>query len=160
MISRVRMVIVLGTALTLFSGSVAAQTKATKVSQGPQVGYIKDESIPGGCGCALFSPSERKKRLPKYVFFSGMDENRAWMNIDGRDVELTLTHASSSKGRERSRSSETYVRGSMKVSVVYVTTRFCKPNDEDGESTDYNATVTVIDGLRRRTLKLKGSCGC
>ena len=157
------LVVLLATAILLESSAAAQTSRVTSgTARRIEIGNIKDESAVGGCGCELTFSSERKKKNPKFVFFSGMDEKTAWMNINGRDVELKLKRASSAKGKERvgNRSTEIYVRGDLKVSIVRVVTRVCKPREEDCESTDYNATVTVTDGSRKKVLKLKGSCGC
>jgi len=123
---------------------------------------IKDESVFEGCGCYFSYPSESRKRFPKYVFASSFDEKTGWANIDGRDVRLRLTSSTRPKGREKigSRLTRTYEAAGIKVSVAYITTRLCKPNDENCESTDYDATVTVTKGDRKQTVTLKGGCGC
>lgn len=124
------------------------------------VANIKNENAYSGCGCYFSYPSEEKKRLPKFVFIS--DDNKyAWMNIDGRDVRLSLKHSSNPKVRNiGSRLTRSYSASGVTVSVVYITTRICAPNDENCEVTDYAATFTVSKGSRRQTIKLKGGCGC
>jgi predicted urease superfamily metal-dependent hydrolase len=89
-----------------------------------------------------------------------MDEDYAWMNIDGKDVRLTLI-ASSKNSVERPgiRSYERYRADSIGVRVDYVVTRVCKPNDENCESTGYAATFSVTNRGRKRVIKSTGSCG-
>ena len=123
------------------------------------VGSIKGS--PFGCGCWFSFPSKSRKRLPGQVFSSDIDEETALMNIDGVDVELRLVRSTEpNKERIGSRSTRTYVGAGVRVSAVYVTTRMCKPNDEDCEATEYDATVMVTKGARKQKIKLKGACGC
>ena len=126
------------------------------------IGRIKDDSVAEGCGCFFSLPYENKKRFPRYVFISPLDEKNAWMNIEGKDEKLKLIHSAEVRGREKigSRQSRTYVAEGIKVVVVYITTRLCKPHDEDCESADYDASLTVMKGGRRQTVDLKGGCGC
>lgn len=123
------------------------------------IGPIKES--PFGCGCGFSFPSENRKRLPPLIFSSDIDEETALMNIDGVDIELRLARSTDLKGKERigRRRTRTYVGAGVRVFAVYVTTRMCKPNEEDCEATDYDATVTVTKGERKQTAKLKGACG-
>lgn len=143
---------------------VRAQGKKSgaRDSRKSMVGNIKDDRAIEGCGCYFSHPSEDKKRFPRYLFFADIDEENGLMNIDGRDVRLKLVRSTKPRGRERigSRLTRTYTADGIQVSVVYVTTRLCKPNDENCESTDYDATFTVTSSGRKETLRLKGGCGC
>ena len=125
------------------------------------IGAINNKSVLEGCGWSFYFHSESKKQFPRIVFSSDLDEKKAWMNIDGLDVELSLAHSTEpSKEKIGSRSTRTYVAASIRVLAVYVTARMCGPNEKDCESTDYDATFTVTRGERKRTIKLKGGCGC
>lgn len=146
------------------SNSLQAQGKRTnlKPSRKPIISRIKDDKVLDGCGCYFSYPPEDRWRFPRYVFSSDFHEENAWMNIDGQDIKLKLRQSTRPKGKEKigSRLTRTYVASGIKVSVLYITTRLCQPGDENCESIDYNATITVTKGGRKQTVKLKGGCGC
>jgi hypothetical protein len=83
------------------------------------------------------------------------------MNIDGRNVELTVLRDEENKGvRVGYRFFQTYGSSNLRVRIDYIVTRICDPNDEGCEVTWYEATITVTrKGSSRRTGVL-GVCGC
>jgi hypothetical protein len=89
---------------------------------------VKDASVMQDCGCYFGLPGEEKKKLPKWIFLAELNEKSAWMNIDGRDVKLRLTH-STDQGRAgvRNRLTRTYVAAGIKVSVLYITIEYVGP---------------------------------
>lgn len=88
-------------------------------------------------------------------------EDNAKMNIDGSDVPLQLVKRVGPENEKVGRhSTEIYQAPGIKVSARYVTTAVCEPNDENCESTSYEATFTVTKGKRQQTVKLRGVCGC
>lgn len=91
-----------------------------------------------------------------------LEEQNAWMNIDGRDIKLRKVRSIDPRGKERkgSRSSRKYTAGDVDVLIERVTTGVCAPNDESCESTEYSATITVTKGSRRQIIKVTGGCGC
>jgi len=142
--------------------SVDAQKKTSLGhTSSVRIANIKDSNLVGGCGCYFQSLTESRTRSDKFIFGAGMDEDYAWMNIDGQDVKLTLI-ASSKNSVERAgiRSYERYRADSIGVRIDYVVTRVCKPNDENCESTGYAATFSVTNGGRKSVIKGRGSCGC
>jgi hypothetical protein len=142
---------------------MTAQTRLSSrgLPKGSIINNVKDASVLQDCGCYFGLPGEEKKKLPKWIFLADLSEGSAWMNIDGRDVKLRLTRlAGPGRAGVGNRLTRTYVAAGIKVSVLYITTRVCRPDDEQCESTDYNATFTVIKGQRKQILKLKGGCGC
>lgn len=155
-------------ATTVASSLASAQTAISQaqgrsaVERRALIGPIKDQASQFGCGCGFSFPSDSRKGLSPLIFSSDIDEETAVMNIDGVDMELRLARSTEQKGKERigSRSTRTYVAAGVRAFAVYVTTRMCKPNDEDCEATDYDATMTVTKGRRKQTIRLKGACGC
>jgi hypothetical protein len=144
--------------------SVIAQEGASsaRAPLPPRIANIRDSSVVEGCGCYFQFPAEwKKKGSDKYVFMEGIDDEGAWMNIDGKDVNLKLVGSS-----ERSvwgvgaRSSKRYRANGIAVRIDRVVTRVCRPGDEECESTDYDATFTVTKAGRKRMIKAKGVCGC
>src|SRR5205823_6438025 len=55
------------------------------------IGLLKDRNPAWKCGCA-FSFAGSKTNPAEYVFAHPYGRGPAWMNIDGKDVELTLTN--------------------------------------------------------------------
>ena len=99
------------------------------------------------------------------MFFAadeGQNQKEAWMNIDGTDVKLTLVSRTDPKSRERvgSRSTRKYAAQEIILDVTYVATRVCGVNEENCESTDYDATFKLSIQGRQRIIKAKGGCGC
>src|SRR5713226_4146680 len=58
-----------------------------------KIGFIRNQADSGGCGCEFSSPSEMKKRSPRLIFAADEEEQRGWMNVDGRDLVLKLIHS-------------------------------------------------------------------
>ncbi len=162
LITTVRNALLLLIIFVAMSTAARAQTKqpGTTSTGKPMIANIKNGDIYSGCGCYFSYSSEAKKRFPKFVFVSD-DDKQAWMNLDGKDIKLALTHRTTPKViKIGSRLTRTYSGNGYAVSVVYITTKMCAPNDEACEVTDYNATITVSKGARKQTVKLKGGCGC
>lgn len=122
------------------------------------IGYIKDENLVDMCGCAY----ARANTAPGLTFLSDGEVKEAWMNIDGQDVKLKLTHFQGSKRRARIGSTyrETFAADGIKVSIVRTVNRLCIPYSPDCETTGYNITITVKKGGRTETVKARGQCGC
>jgi len=141
--------------------SLQGELVRTKPPQQSLIGPIKDESVEDNCGCRFGYPSNPGSSFPVYVFLASYDIKTAWMNIDGQDVKLRLTHTTELK-RERvgGRFRSTYVASGIKVLIVYTITNVCLPASPYCEMTGYDARVTVIKGARRQSIKLEGACGC
>ena len=147
----------------IYGGMCVVAQKTTSLDQpsaAPRIANIKDSNLVGGCGCYFQSLMESKRRSNKFIFGLGMDEENAWMNIDGKDVKLTLVSSSKDSVERAGTRSETYRANGIGVRVDYVVTRVCKPNDENCESTGYAATFSVTNGGRKWAIKGRGSCGC
>jgi hypothetical protein len=140
----------------------SSQDVASTSSVKNMIGNIKDRNAQDGCGCYFSFPSEERKRFPRFVFASDLDEQSAWMNIDGQDVKLKLVQFSGPQESAKigSKLARTYAAAGLKVHILYVTTKICQPDDESCESTEYRASFTVRKGARQQTMRLKGSCGC
>lgn len=140
-------------------GSVSAQN----ASKRGLVARLKNNAIADGCGC-YFQYRGVPRNETYYLFFSSIedDEKTAWMNIDGKDVKLTLVRKMDPKVRERvgSKSTRRYVTDGISVDATYVATRVCKRDDESCESTDYSGTFVVRKGDQMQIVKAVGGCGC
>jgi len=143
------------------NASKGDQTKSTtRLPKGSMIDNLKDASVMADCGCYFGLPGEERKKLPKWIFLAELNEESAWMNIEGRDLKLRLTHSTNQGRGVGNRLTRTYVADGVKVSVLYISTRVCRPDDEQCESVDYTATFTVTKGPRKQILRLKGGCGC
>ncbi len=144
---------------TCFHSSASQETprRAAVTGRSP-VGTIKDQSRLDGCGCYFNFASDRRERC---VLYADLADGPALMNIDGRDVRLSLAkRLAPASERVGSRSTEIYQAPGIKVTARYVTIAMCAPSDENCESISYDATFTVIKGKRQQTVKLEGVCGC
>jgi hypothetical protein len=68
-------------------GTVSAQN----ASKRSLVARLKNNAVADGCGC-YFQYRGTPRNEQYYLFFSPIEdaEKTAWMNIEGRDVKLTL----------------------------------------------------------------------
>lgn len=150
--------LVLAILVTFFRTEAAQKGSPPRTRVKPSLVRPIDQSRIGGCGCYFNFASDRQERC---VFFSDLDEETASMNIDGRDVSLSLIkRVAPANEKVGSRSTEIYHAPGIKVTAQYITTAMCAPDDENCESTSYDATFTVIKAKRQQTVKLKGACGC
>lgn len=134
---------------------------AQSASRSRLVGNVTDKTVLGGCGCYFRFRGQRDSG--EYMFFEGIEKQAgAWMNIDGRDVQLTVVNDWGSRERERvgRRSRRNFAAQNISVKSTYVVTRVCAAADEDCESHDYAATFLVRKGKRVQTVKAVGVCGC
>lgn len=125
------------------------------------VGNLSERAPVRGCGC--YFRFRGAKDSGNYIFAEGIEyEDGAWMNIDGRDVQLRVVKDWQDRGKELvgSRSSRTFAANNISVTSTYVTTRVCAAADEDCEFHDYDATFVVRKGKRVRRVRAVGSCGC
>lgn len=125
-----------------------------------KIGILKNTDDFNGAGCSLWSLQDRRYLPGKYVFVSDYEEHAA-MNINGRDVKLKLLNSQELKRgfKVGDHSSFRYQGDAFDVEVVYTVTGVCKPDDEQCEVDDYNATITVTSGSARQTLNAHGICG-
>lgn len=134
-------------------------TGAQRASKRRLVGNVKNNLV-DGCGC-YFKFRGTNRNSKQYMFSQSIDQ-KAWMNIEGKDVQLKMVKEQSPGDRERlgSRWTKTFAGSDISVSSTWVTTRMCAPNDENCESTDYDATFVVRKGKRQETVRAFGWCGC
>lgn len=153
------LVVAVGASVSSFAQKGASTAKTVVV---PRVGNIKDISVVDGCGCYFQFPSDwQNKSFDKNVFMGDISGGKAWMNIDGKDVVLTPDGpAKGAAEKVGSRLRERYKANGISVRVEYVATRVCDPDDESCESTNYDATFTVIKAGRQSVTKAQGVCGC
>jgi hypothetical protein len=140
-------------------GSVSAQS----ASKRSLVANLKNNTVAEGCGC-YFRFRGTPQNAQHYLFFSSIAdyEKTAWMNIEGRDLKLSLTRKTDPQGRARigGRSTRRYITDDISVGATYIATRVCKRDDESCESTDYSVALVVRKGTRVQVLKAVGVCGC
>ena len=143
---------------------VLSTVSAQNASKRSLVANLTKSAVADGCGC-YFKFRGTPENAERYIFSSSIDDERtAWMNVGGRDVKLTLQKESGLKGKEAeklgSKSQATYSSGDINVTGTYVVRRVCDPNDENCESTQYDATFVVKKGPKSQVVKAVGSCGC
>jgi hypothetical protein len=127
----------------------------------PLVSNIRNSNLVDGCGCYLKNTSAGNAH--SYVFLlsetGSPENNRAYMNIDGRDTALRFVSSTQRPRRVRrgSQFAEVYSSGDVTARVNYVVT---KPSTPGSEATTYSATITVTRGNRSQTVRASGECGC
>jgi hypothetical protein len=142
------------------------QPSATRTAATPtpndtlKVDVIKEPFLMG-CGCYLQFPDDFSKEGRGDIFQAEGDD-RAQMNIDGKDVMLKFVRRTDWEGETKvgSTRSEFYKSEDTEARVEYVVKKLCDPGDEGCESIQYSATITVMrNGISRKTSPL-GVCGC
>lgn len=137
--------------------SVSSAQSQLKPAKTPLIGYIKNEDLVDMCGCTF----AHRSNSPGSTFAADASGETAWMNIDGEDVKLKLTHFGGSKVHKiGSRYTETYEADGVKALLVRTVNRLCIPYGPECETTGYNVSITVSKDNRRATVKAKGQCGC
>ena len=112
-----------------------------------------------GCGYSFWSVNKKPKfddpRTWKYLLL-GNYEKQAWMNINGRIIELRLVkNTIRYDGVKGDRYQQTYQSGEITANVECIATGF-----GDTHAVDCDATITVVKGDKRQVVKAAGSCGC
>lgn len=145
--------------IVMFSAFGGTQTFAQ--TQKLTVGNLKGSDYLG-CGCSFQTLTEAKKpHSQKIVFWSEYD-NKAILNINGKDTKFKLTKKGKRPSKEKigSRHSDEYTANGIIVKVDYLTTRICLKGEEECEATSYNVTITASKGNLKTIVKTKGACGC
>ena len=138
-------------------GTAKQKKISAQAANKPLIAYIKNEDLVDMCGCAY----EHITKDRGYTFSSDPTGETTWMNIDGLDINLKLTHFGGAKRhRIGSHYWETYEAEGVKVRLVRVVTHLCRPYSSECETTNYDVILTVIKGDRRQTVKARGQCGC
>jgi hypothetical protein len=112
-----------------------------------------------GCGCSFWpvnkAPKSDDRSTWKYLLVGNYDE-QAWMNINGRIIQLRLTNNTIRyKGKKGERYQQTYQSGEITANVECIATGF-----GDTHSVDCNATITVVKDDQKQVVTAIGSCGC
>jgi hypothetical protein len=123
------------------------------------IGVLKDLGVRNGCGCEF----GYRNNSPDFVLITDDLQNKGWMNIDGRDVELKQLSSSSTDQKDfkiGSRFTIMYEADEIKVMVAFTIIGFCPPRDPECATIRYKAIIAVRKGNRKQNVKVKGRCGC
>lgn len=146
----------------LSRGRSESQLSSRTANDTSLISDLRNSNLVEGCGCNL-KRSSAGRNAHSYVFFmadtGSSENNRAYMNIDGRDTALRFVSSTQRPRRLRrgSQYTEVYRSGDVTAGVTYVVT---KPSTSGGEVTKYSATITVTRGNRSQTVRASGECGC
>jgi hypothetical protein len=113
-----------------------------------------------GCAFQLGGPPEDSD-----VFQYDFDAPIAWLNLDGKDVKLTVDDYRENLVRKDQitkgdrRSWKLSAKG-VKVTIESHSTTGCDDAKDDACEASYeDATITVMTGHKTRTTRVKGNCG-
>jgi hypothetical protein len=126
-----------------------------------QIGFVDNSKskYQDGCGCSFWlAGKEPKADLPNTWQFIlvGNYEKQAWMNIDGKIVQLRLVSDTTRyKGKKGDRYFQVYQSRDVKATVECVANGF-----GDTHAVFCDAAITVVKGTQKKTVKAEGSCGC
>ena len=112
-----------------------------------------------GCGCSFWlvgkEPKTDQPNTWQFILV-GNYEKQAWMNIDGKIVQLRLVRDTTRyKGKKGDRYFQVYQSGDIKATVECVANGF-----GDTHAVFCDAVITVVKGTQKKTVKADGSCGC
>jgi len=131
--------------------------RSLAAEQPNRLGILSSAEHLDGCTCMLYLNGDHKKPL----FMSELKGQPAWVNVDGRDVELSLqTTTEKNMWTLGARFSRTYAAGDgLRVLVQYRVVSVCKPNTEcDGSRVSGSLTLNPAEA--RSSLPARGFCGC
>ncbi len=147
---------------------IAANQSATGESdtrhdqgEGIQIGILKNKS-PADCGCYFYPIVAGGKRdYDKFLFISD-STGKAWININGRNLELKEVGRKQAKGEYGYCAGKrcTYRDREVTVSIDFRVTRKCPPEPSGCEVTDYDAKISVEKDGIKKSVQSQGSCGC
>lgn len=149
--------------LSLIVSGASAQSRLKKPTKDalPRVGTIKDYPATGlmtGCGnLYVILPKDAAKTEQNYVFLARGNGDDAWMNLDGRDINLKFIKPL----RQRNKFLSRYNYRWRKVSVSVVIRGF-KPRSKIEKADDFmfEMMITLRKGRVVRTFRAIGSSDC
>ncbi len=115
-----------------------------------------------GCGCSFQTLAEAEKPRSMKIVFWLEDRETAVLNVNGKDTTFKLVKEGKRPTNQKigSRFSDEYAASGITIKIDYLTTRLCKPGEEDCEATSYDAMITATKGKLKTIVKTKGACGC
>jgi hypothetical protein len=156
------------TFLALLTPLVGAGARAD-----PMIGSIQDPAFADGCGCTFHRPGDAARKVwtrPVFLSTEGSPpgQNKAVMNLRGRDVEVTPStmrwFRDVPNPARGDRMSDTFrtADGRMTIRLDRTLRDLCPQGVRECESFAYDATFHVFgpSGQRLQTLRAKGECGC
>lgn len=139
----------------------SSAAKKVAAGQSKLIGLVGDDKSRNisGCGCYLKPASTPDEQRYYFLTVSGDDGFTAWMNIDGRDVKLSLESTTARPEHEHKgdTTTEVYKGGGATVQVILVITEEIPPG---GKIIFHSADIKVTKGKRTQTVKAVGDCGC
>lgn len=124
--------------------------------------YVKNTSIVDGCSCSFQKEMDFKKSNYNFIFLSEVEENPAWMNIDGKDVKLKLIQKKMAKNFKMGAKDVLFFVGPDDIQVKQTRSInfMCKKSDVECEYTGYKSSFEVQKGTQKEIVDLLGGCGC
>jgi hypothetical protein len=147
--------------LTFFANATIAQ-EISASGKSPVIGNLKRLHKTYGCDCKFQTLKEAKSDLGnKFVFQSNLAATPAWINIDGKDIQLKLIYGSDATNGSLlgSRHYKKYSAKGISILIRYVVNAVCPEENPDCDEVGYSATITVTKGGRRQSIKATGMCG-
>jgi len=131
---------------------------ATRRAAPPKIGFLQNPEEFDGFGCLLQLPMDHKNQTNRIVFMSN-SEDEALVNIDGDDVRLNRVAFDGGSARKGIHSVDRFRKGDITAEVEFIQTKRCIPNDENCDLTEFDAVITIVRGLGKRSVATKGVCG-
>jgi len=139
-----------------------------------RLGVVQDTSLDDYCGVNLKFSKDFRKNNRKYAFMiSYIEEKKAVMHLDGRDVYLQLKAWTTQKDAEKQTVSErlSLQNSNYRVEIKWLVTDICdKKHNEDCEIEGLRAYISIYrnnrsdgnlsDNISIRHARLLGIKGC
>lgn len=124
------------------------------------IGPLKDRNLARHCGCASSLPGNRQE----FVFAHPFGRGPAWINIDGKDVQLTLVNPTGDANdwSEKNPVGTTliYKGAGLRVKVIPGKLTRCPPKDESCEGVGVEGVMAVQSRGFHKSVNVVGACGC
>jgi hypothetical protein len=130
-----------------------------------KVGYVLGIHEVRGCGCIFYWPGEENNKDAKNIFSSEDFGKVAWMNLNGKDVQLDQLESTApmDKIKKGSRYHIIYRYHEMQIRIDYKVAWACRPDKPESESckfTQYDLKITFSQNGNTNAVFAKGVCGC
>ena len=124
-------------------------------------GVISDPAHVQECGCNFYLPGMQSN---KFFYGEGKgDGSNAWVNIDGKDVDLVLEKTirpHKTRLKKGDQFTEIYTGSNVTLKIVFTLLTVCDPSNDNCEAEWMNARLTMTMGARTGKIDLTGVCGC
>lgn len=127
---------------------------------GITVGSLMQSEIHDDCGCAFYTPVNKKDKGAEILQWVDEDDGSAHMFIDNHLVNLDLEDSIPLVSQLHQKASFMLKGDNLKVTGKLSSSYICPVTAESCEETDFTGTLHVKKGNKSASIPVWGSCGC